>query len=136
MAERSDCESTARRGARRLSARARFAAYALAALAALALAGCVIGPKPDEPGASLNLGDDSGAADTEINAGDDTGVVASPSDAAADTNGQKNDAGGTVPTGDGCGDAADAETGDAPTGCGDASDASDASDARDDDEGD
>lgn len=134
MAERSVNESTAGRGARRVSKRACFSLGALAALVSivsLALAGCVIGPKPDEPGITGVIGDDSGLGDTGFNAGGDTGVVVNPGDAAADTSDQKNDGGGTGPATDGCGDAADAEVGDA-IGCGDASpEAGDATDATD-----
>jgi hypothetical protein len=88
------------------------APFSLAALLTLSLAGCVIGPKPDEPGITGAADHDAGTtADTSSNAGDDSGVLVTPSDAAVDTGDLKND---------GCGDAADGATGDGAAHCGDA----------------
>lgn len=89
---------------------------ACSAIAALAAAGCVIGPKPDDP---LDTKGDSGViADTGAIPSDDSGILL--------------DAGGGVPDGtsDGLDAVADGAPSDAPTACPDgATDADDGGDA-------
>ena len=109
---------------------------ALTALLALSLAGCVIGPKPDDPALGTSL--DAGFVDAGYGggaSGDDAGLAA-PSDATSGADTGKSDNGGGVP-GTGCGDAGDASPDADAAGCedagaNDAADAPEAGDALDD----
>lgn len=87
-----------------------------AVVAALALAACVIGPKPEDPaedrGSDGGVADTSTAADTDVTAPPEAGAVSDAPDAGAggDTPGDTLDAGDATDATDGAIDAADSAT--------------------------